>query len=176
MMLPLTLGPAIDRARRVGTDAEVWAILRFDRDNNRMEVFWSERNVANAQIPDGHGGMRAYGSHAEPVLIRGFAQAIVDHGPPNVVEIYLSRSPCDVSVAAVIRNENYPIGCSHKLAHLAGLYPEVQFNIFYDVLYAGNPVRPDGYLRAQSSAGVLRLNQAPNIQAGPTDRATLQNP
>ena len=33
-----------------------------------------------------------YGTHAKFVLIRSFAQALADHGPPIIVEVFLSRS------------------------------------------------------------------------------------
>ena len=37
--MALSLGHAITRARQVGGDAEVRAILRFDHNNTHMELF-----------------------------------------------------------------------------------------------------------------------------------------
>jgi hypothetical protein len=175
--MALAVGAAITRARAVATDSEVWAILRFDRNNTRLEVFWSERNVAGGQIPDGEGGMRNYGTHAESVLCREFANAVASHGAPLIVEIFLSRSPCSVSPAITVGGVAYPIGCVGKLITLAGQYPLInQFNIFYDVLYAGSPLHPNPRLRAESSAGVLELNGTARVQAGPLDFAAIVNP
>jgi hypothetical protein len=175
-MPPLSLGPAIARARQLCGNAEVWAILRFDQDNDRMEVYWSERTVAGAQTPDGAGGFRHYGTHAESVMIHGFAQALADHGAPRVAEIFLSRSPCSTSPLITVGGVQYPEGCASKLILLANQNPGIQFNVFYRNLYAGNPANPDPALRARSSAAVMMMNSCPNLEAGPLEDGLLVNP
>lgn len=148
-MPPLAIGPALTRLRGpvvpggapLTSNAEVWAIVRFDYDNRRMEVFWSERNVRGGQIKDAQ-GFRPYGSHAEPVFINNYSQMVADHGAPAFIEIFISRSPCaDGSAASVVNGVQYPAGCGPKLRTFAAQNPGVNIQVVYDVIYEGNPGR-----------------------------------
>ena len=85
--------------------SEVWCITRFNRNDNMVELYWSEKNVKGALIsysPFSKGEFRPYGgkgAHAECVMIRAFGASRRHYFPPNgvgldIAEIYLSRSPC----------------------------------------------------------------------------------
>jgi hypothetical protein len=183
-MQPLTITGALNRVRGpvapggapLTSNAEVWAIVRFDQNNEHMEVFWSEKNVAGAQIIDTQ-GLRPYGSHAEPVFIRNYPTMVSDYGVPGLIEIFLSRSPCATKSALMTEaGVPYPQGCGPKLRLFAANNPGIQIRVMYDVVYAGNPANPDLNTQAASNAEIAAMNTVPNLQAQLSTGYAIVNP
>jgi hypothetical protein len=157
----VTLAESINQARAQCSVSEVWCIMRFDRNDTTLEIYWSEKNplprpdattrdpypVPHGAITShdlGVGGTRDYGGHAECIMIRDFQRALNDYQlinrglSPKRVEIFLSRSPCNVSDSFVLAGISYPIGCAKKLKTLILNYPQIDFwDIQYDNIYWG---------------------------------------
>ncbi|WP_263352116.1 hypothetical protein [Acidicapsa acidisoli] len=179
-MPPLTIVPALARLRGAGAGAapltgtsEVWALVRFDYDNTKMEIFWSEKNVAGASTVDSTGA-RAYGSHAEPVFLRNYTQMVADYGVPLFIEVFLSRSPCaNGSAITAAHGVGYPVGCGPKLRAFAAAHPAVTVQVIYDVVYAGNPAAPSLAVQAASLNELSQWAGIANLTASLFNHYTL---
>jgi hypothetical protein len=147
------------------SSSEVWAVSRFDQNDSTIEVFWSERNLRGVEVTDS-AGVRNYGSHAEPIFIRKFPELVAAHGTPRVVELFLSRSACSDGSAAMNANgTEYNKGCGPKLKQQAGLYPNIEFFVIYDVVYAGSPKKPSFDIMTQSKSSLASYSVVPNLHA-----------
>jgi len=141
------MGEKLQRSLKYARDNcgfnEVWCITRFDRDDKTLEIYWSEKTVGGATTSatlGSDGRRRAYGGHAECMMVRDFARAVQDYGKkPETVEIFLSRSPCLSSPAFDFDGINFPTGCARKIHKLIQENPCVKlWDIRYDDIYWGN--------------------------------------
>jgi hypothetical protein len=102
------------------------------------------------------------------MMVRDFARAVSDYGRnPQRVEIFLSRSPCNVSPPFAFAGINYPQGCARKLETLINNNPAVNFwDIRYDDIYWGNPLQvpvPESDILSGSVEGIQVLGLLANV-------------
>ncbi len=165
----MSLTNAIRRARNICGPNEVWCITRFDRNNSTIEIYWSERTIVDAVTSYNlAGGLRNYGDHAECIMIRDFDRALTDYGQvPDIVEIFISRSPCMVSAGFNHSGIAYPIGCASKIVTLIGQHPNIRFwDLRHDDVYWGNLARrpdPNSNILSSSVTGISILASLPNV-------------
>ena len=155
-------------------DAEDWCVLRLDRDDQTLEVYWSEPNApyrltSASQNDPGGGAYRGWGGHAEMNLIRDFQNVLTSHGRvPDLVEIFISRSPCARSPLFTVGGQQYPVGCGKKLLKLVELNPRVNvWKVVYDEVFSGSrtAVVPDVAAQAQAEHMIRLLNRHPRVEA-----------
>lgn len=165
----MTLGMALSRARASTGQAEDWCVLRLDRSDQTLEIYWSEPNSpyysTSAAQNLSSGTTRSWGGHAEMNMIRDFVNIVRLYGRmPTTVELYLSRSPCDRSPAFDVDGLQYPIGCGNKLSTLASRCPRIrEWIIVYDEVFGGN--RSNAAFSDGAHAMIAALNAHPRIVA-----------
>jgi hypothetical protein len=156
---------SLQRARSATTVAEDWCVLRFDRNDRTLEIYWSEPNApyrnTSASASSAGGAFRPWGGHAEMQLIRDFSTVLANYGQtPNLVEIFQSRSPCGRSPVFTANSINYPEGCGRKLVCLAEQHPAIgEWVVIYDEVFRGNRANPEFNLEAHQMIAHLNAQQ-----------------
>lgn len=156
-----TLTEALQRARAATTAPEDWCILRLDRNDRTLEIYWSEANATyyrtSSTVNSSGGTFRPHGGHAEMQLIRDFANVVRNYGNwPGIVEIFISRSPCGKSPTFPVGVVQYPEGCGRKLITLAHQFSAIgEWVIVYDEVFQGNRNAPQYNADAYTMIGLI---------------------
>ena len=167
----VSLEVALQLIRPKCKEAEDWCILRLDGSDATMEVYWSEPNApyfrtSEAQNAAPGAPLRGWGGHAETNLVRDFDNVLASYGRvPDLVEIFLSRSPCNRSPQVSVNGRAYSVGCGNKILDLVRHNQAIfSWKVVYDEVFAGNRRNPDAQAQREAERTLNRLDRNPQVE------------